>query len=160
MQSEKTKLIAEGSNLAERPFDAASLGNRECGNCACYFQMANMENASLIQGFCRRQPPDLQEIRVMKPRRDAKGNLVVGKDTQPIMEPSKEVGYLFKPATPQGICFDGWRAVGTLPGEQPASTLLRSFAPHLEPLLERCPAEWRPLLKALIGNGSPPQGTN
>lgn len=159
MQSEKSQLIPEGSTLSERPFDPEPLGHRECGNCACYFQMGNPALPGQPQGFCRRFSPDLQELRGLQPRRDPRsGEVVMGKDNQPVMEPAKTTGYIFKPATRQGICFDGWRPLGTLPGEQPISTLIRSLAPQLRPVIEKCPPDLQAVLMALIG--APPQGTN
>jgi hypothetical protein len=133
------------------PWDPAELQGHDCEHCACYFQAANPENPSEFQGFCRRQPADLQELRVMEQRRDLKGNVVM-KDGLPVMQPAKTVGFLFRLTQRQGTCFDGWRPKGVLPGDSPAKQFLREGASqHLQPILQHLPEEYRRFIRALFG---------
>jgi hypothetical protein len=139
------------TKTAAVPWDAALLKGRECSSCACYFEQANPDNALQSQGFCRRLPADMQQMRALEPRRDPKGSVVLGKDNQPIMQPTQVVGYLFKPTKRDGTCFDGWRELDTLPGERSIDATIRRARDSLEPLLTEIPKEVRPFLAAVFG---------
>lgn len=110
-------IVSTRPPLALIPWDAEALKGRSCANCACYFESANPNNPKEVQGFCRRAPAEMAELRMQEERRDLKGNVVI-KDGQPVMQPVKVIAYVFKTTTATGICFDGWRALGTLPGER------------------------------------------
>lgn len=118
------------------PWDPAELKGRTCSACACYFESVNPLNPKEFQGFCRRLPADLQELRVEEVRRDTKGEIIM-RNGQPVMQPGKAIGYLYKLVGRQGTCFDGYRPKGTLPGQTPAERLLavltKSMAPYLSP---------------------------
>lgn len=91
---------------------------RSCANCACGFEVQNPNVVGEKQLFCRRNEPTAAEMRVDMPRVLRDGSVATGKDGKPIMESGKQVVYLYKPTHPSMVCFDGWRPVGTLPGEK------------------------------------------
>jgi len=132
------------------PWDVQALKGRECRTCACYFEQANTENLTQIQGFCRRLPAELAEVRMMEQRRDLQGRVVM-KDGHPVMQPGKVTGFLYKPTRPEGTCYDGWRPVDTLPGERSIDTHVRQARDRLQPLLAEIPPNLRPFLAALFG---------
>jgi hypothetical protein len=109
------------------PWDPATLEGRDCAHCACYFESANPENPSQFQGFCRRWPAEFSQTRGQVPRLDPVTKLPVMKNGVPVMNNEVIVGYLFKPAQRQGTCFDGYRPLGTLPGERPVEGKLKEF---------------------------------
>jgi len=116
---------------AKVPWDPAQLQGRTCSACACYFESINAENPKEFQGFCRRQPADLIEVRTQIPRLDAKGQAVV-RDGQPVMNSAVIPGFLFKVAQREGTCFDGWREKGTLPGAANSQQQLQQLRKMLE----------------------------
>jgi hypothetical protein len=132
------------------PWDPQILKGRECSNCACYFEQANPDNPQQVQGFCRRLPADMAEIRVQEVRRDLNGNVVM-KNGAPVIQPNKVIGYLFKATKREGICFDGWRAAGTLPGERAIDASIRQLRDRIEPVLADIPQPYRPFFAALFG---------
>lgn len=69
------------------------------------------------QTVCRRAPPGGRWTRVDVPVFDAAGAPVMRRPGVPRLEPKQvlEIGY--PPAVHSGVCFDGWRPVGTRPGE-------------------------------------------
>lgn len=134
----------------EVPWSAEALKGRECRTCACYFEQANAENPTQIQGFCRRLPADMAKVRMMEPRKDLKGNFVM-RDGAPVMQPTEVVGYIFKPTRREGTCFDGWRPIDTLPGERPIDVNIRQLRHRLVPVLADMPKEFRPFLAAMFG---------
>ena len=141
------------------PWDVELLKGRVCGSCACYFEQANPANPMEVQGFCRRVPAEMQQMRVLEERRDPKGNVVM-RDGQPILQPTTAIGYVFKTTKKDGTCFDGWRALGTLPGERPIETGMRLAGDRLEPLLSQIPKELRPFLATLFGLSLEPEPTH
>lgn len=102
------------------PWDPAELQGRTCSACACYFESINPDDAKQFQGFCRRLPADMTEVRVQVPRRDREGQPVI-RDGQPVMNNERVAGFIFKPTQREGTCFDGWRPKGTLPGASSAT---------------------------------------
>jgi len=133
------------------PFDPASLKGRECRACACYFEQVNIEKPNDLQGFCRRAPAEMARIRVSEPRRDLQGNIVMRDGREVMNPPTEHVGFLFKPALPGGTCFDGWRPIGTLPGERTIDMTMRQFRDRIVPVLADIPEPYRPFLAALFG---------
>lgn len=133
---------------SEPPYDRTLLKGRECQTCACYFESANPEDATKFQGFCRRFPAVLNRIRTMEQRRDRTGAVVI-RDGQPVMQPAEVAGFMFALTQRSGTCFDGWRAVGTLPGETPAERIVREAGPQLEQLLETAPRELAQLVRVI-----------
>jgi hypothetical protein len=131
------------------PWDPASLEGRDCGRCACYFEQANPENTLQSQGFCRRQPADMQQMRGMEPRKDLQGN-IIWKDGKQVMQPTTIIGYLFKPTKRDGTCFEGWRPIGALPGERSIDVAVRRAVGRLKPALEKMPPELQGVLSALF----------
>jgi hypothetical protein len=131
------------------PWDPEKLQGRDCGRCACYFEQANPENTLQSQGFCRRLPADMQQMRGMEPRKDLQGNIVL-KDGKQVMQPTTIIGYLFKPTKRDGTCFDGFRPIGSLPGEGPIDVAMRRAVERMRPMFERMPADLRTVLCALF----------
>lgn len=91
---------------------------RTCINCACHSIQHDMTNPLLSQMFCRRDPPIAQQMRLERPRmRD--GKVVMGRDGKTaIMEQVQEIVYMYRPTKHSLTCFDGWRALGTEPGQR------------------------------------------
>lgn len=114
--------MSEPTIAAGVPWDPAELQGRTCNACACYFESVNPEDPKQFQGFCRRQPADMQKVRGQVPRLDGKGQPVL-KDGVPVMNSAEIIGFLYRPTQREGTCFDGWREKGTLPGTLPAITL-------------------------------------
>ncbi len=113
------------------------VGGRNCGNCACYFEMAHPLNALERQGFCRRFSVNAQAMRVQVPRVDEHGAPIVSKlDKRPVVDVREEVLYVNAVTAAQLVCFDGWRPVGSLPGESLNDSNLRRSAELLSPILE------------------------
>lgn len=94
---------------------------RRCGNCACYFEVSHPQNPLLKQGFCRLEPPSTAQVRVEVPMLDANGHPMMTKDKQgkpvPRMEGRTQLAYTHDPTQPESVCFDGWRPLGTQPGD-------------------------------------------
>jgi hypothetical protein len=90
---------------------------RCCANCACYWIQENANNPMEKQGFCRLEPPTATQVRVERPRMK-NGEAVLDRNNRPIMEPHTAWAYLYKPAMGNLVCFDGWRPLGTEPGEK------------------------------------------
>jgi hypothetical protein len=133
---------------AKVPWDAALLGGRNCQSCAAYFEASHPDHPDQYQGFCRRGPATLTKMRVMEVRRDLKGNPVM-KDGQPVMQPAESIGFLYPVTQREGTCFDGWRALGTLPGETAHQTMLRQIGQVFD--LSKMPEELREPLRVLLG---------
>ena len=112
------------------PWDQAELQGRNCGACACYFESVNPTDPKKFQGFCRRNAPQLIEMRAEVPRVDLKGHPVM-KEGKPVMNSEIVPGYIYQVTQRSGTCFDGFRAKGTLPGEGTNTTILRALVPVL-----------------------------
>lgn len=102
------------------PWDPRELAGRTCSTCACYFESVNPQDSSKFQGFCRRVPADVHQLRAEVPRVDLAGKPVM-KDGKPVMNSEVVTGYIYKVTQRDGTCFDGYRPKGTLPGEWPIS---------------------------------------
>jgi len=110
---------------------------RNCSNCACYFTVPNPQNPLQSQGFCRREPASTAEVAVDVPMLDAKGQVMMQKDktgTQiPRMERRKQLAYMFDLTNATSVCFDGWRPLGTQPGDDwRAHWFAQSLAAYIE----------------------------
>jgi hypothetical protein len=92
--------------------------SRSCSNCACSMIQEHPANPMEKQTFCRKNPPLFQQLRMEVPRKDKAGNIITGRDNKPIMENEIVGAFLYMPTNPDMVCFDGWRPMGTLPGEK------------------------------------------
>jgi hypothetical protein len=91
--------------------------SRVCLTCACHFAQKHPVNPLESQSFCRLKPPMAQQMRAETPRmRD--GKPVMDRHDKPVMEAQTVIVYLYAPTQPGLTCFDGWRSLGTLPGER------------------------------------------
>jgi hypothetical protein len=94
---------------------------RQCSNCACFARMLPDGKVVPDDGgndgmlVCRRDTPASRlanvEVPVLKD-----GHAVIDRG-RPRLERTQVVQIGYKPITPDAVCFDGWRPVGTLPGE-------------------------------------------
>jgi hypothetical protein len=99
--------------------------SRSCGNCACFAHM--LPDGTILergntnpegQTVCQRNPPGGRWTRVEVPSFDAKtGAPITGRNGQQRTEPRQVLQIGYPPAVETGVCFDGWRPVGTRPGE-------------------------------------------
>ena len=112
------------------PWDPAELKGRTCQNCACYFESANPQDPSKFQGFCRRSPATLTQLRTEVPRLDLQKRPVM-RDGKPVMNSEVVAGFIYQLTQRDGTCFDGYRTKGTLPGELPTQAMLRTLGPVL-----------------------------
>lgn len=106
---------------------------RTCANCACSFvQEANRQK----QMFCRLNPAVAKMVRTEVPR-IIKGQPQM-RDGKPVMEPGEMLGFMFSPTLENLVCYDGWRPIGTLPGDfsYRSSDMERRFGAGLDRLLK------------------------
>lgn len=103
---------------SKTPWDPTALQGRDCEHCACYFETTHAHNPSEFQGFCRRQPAQLVESKAQVPRLDKNKQPLI-KDGQVVMNNEVVVGLLYAPTQRHATCFEGYRPLGTLPGERP-----------------------------------------
>lgn len=109
-------------------WDQSELKGRNCHACACYFESVNPADPTKFQGFCRRTPAQLVQLRGEVPRLD-RNNQPVLKDGKPVMNSEIIPGYIYQVTQRDGTCFDGYRPKGTLPGEGPHAAVLRVLVP-------------------------------
>ena len=102
------------------------LPQRCCGTCACFARMkadgsVSTDPAEAAQPSCRRLPPQLTMARVEKPLADQFGNPIRythgPNKGAPRMMMEQQPVLVYGPTLEQGVCFDGWRPIGTAPGE-------------------------------------------
>src|SRR5271156_6822026 len=105
---------------------------RTCNNCSCsIIQEAN----GVQQMFCRLNPAIGKMVRTQIPR------IIRGqpqfRDGKPIMEQGEMLGFMFAPTMASLVCFDGWRPLGTVPGDfsYKSSDIEKRFGAGLERLL-------------------------
>lgn len=102
---------------------------RTCANCACYTLMApdgsileksdNLPHGTMT--VCRLRPPGARPVRVELPMTDREGKPLLRRDGSPQTQ-AREVMQIGYPATvPSATCFEGWRALGTVPGSRQES---------------------------------------
>lgn len=96
---------------------------RTCANCACSIIQ---EAAGLgKQMFCRKLPPVGKMVRTEVPRiRNGKPDI---RDGKPVMVAGEALGFMFSPTMKTLVCFDGWRPLGTLPGDRPETAKLDEY---------------------------------
>lgn len=88
---------------------------RTCSNCACYTEIT-LSPLTPPTGQCRRNIGQQVQIQIETPRlMDNKP--VIGKDGKPVINKTVEARFLYAPTLPTSVCFDGWRPLETLPGE-------------------------------------------
>ena len=96
---------------------------RNCSTCACSIIQKHHITANETQMFCRRQTVMSHMARMERPALDPKTKQPMfrkGRGDEkptPIMETFNDLIYLFAPTLPELVCFDGWRPVGTPPGD-------------------------------------------
>jgi hypothetical protein len=95
---------------------------RTCANCACFAHM--LPDGTILerdstegQTVCQRSPPGGRWASVEVPVFDATGAPVMARNGQQRSESKQVLQIGYPPAVESGVCFDGWRPVGTLPGE-------------------------------------------
>jgi hypothetical protein len=93
---------------------------RTCANCACHdtgtYPLTQQEMM-----VCKRNPPNGIPMRVRRPAidpvtRQPRMAKRADKPT-PIMEEVQAVVVFYNPTSPDMVCFDGWRPMGTDPGD-------------------------------------------
>lgn len=122
-------------NKMNRFMNESKNKERNCANCACHHVQENKINKLETQSFCRRDTPTAAQMRGERPRvRDGKPD--IDKHGRPIMENVMEVIYLYKPTMPDLTCFDGWRPIGTLPGERASTEFSSSITAAMRRLYQ------------------------
>jgi hypothetical protein len=106
--------------------------NRTCANCACSI---TQEANGIKQLFCRLNPAIGKMVRTQVPR-IIKGQPQI-RDGKPVMEQGEMLGFMFAPTMASLVCFDGWRPMGTLPGDfsYRSSDMEKRFGAGLDRLL-------------------------
>lgn len=91
---------------------------RTCANCACSAVQKDQTNPLQSQMFCRRETPFAQKMRVDRPViRDGKPVMMRDGKT-PLVQATEEIMFMYRPTLPGLVCFDGWRPMGTQPGDK------------------------------------------
>lgn len=96
---------------------------RTCATCACSIIEKHHVTGNDMQMFCRRNTVMAQPARMERPKIDPKtGQAMVRQGRRdepptPIMETFTDLLYLYTPTLATLTCFDGWRPMGTLPGD-------------------------------------------
>ena len=112
-------------SLIELPASPApGFEDRRCATCACSIKLPNPRSVTGEDTYCRRNVPITREDRVRGPDPSNPRKTVEG--IQRLIE--HELVHA------NAVCFDGWRPIGTPPGENYA---LVQLAPLLEQLLDR-----------------------
>ena len=93
--------------------------DRNCANCACSFtQVSNVAGVD-HQLFCRRDPVQAAKIRTTVPAVNSKGEPLFLRDGKTLRtQEVEQLGFLYRPVIATTVCFDGWRPLGTLPGDK------------------------------------------
>jgi hypothetical protein len=91
---------------------------RRCENCACYMEVKNPANQLQSQGFCRRDPAGAQTVRVQVPRMGKDGTPALDRQGRVVLESREQMAYVFRLSARNLTCFDGWRPIGTAPGDR------------------------------------------
>lgn len=104
-------------NIKQEKIEDQAKPERTCANCACFHHVPNPVSPSQNQGMCRLNPPQHKRVRVEVPRMRL-GQSVMGKDGKPVMEIGEADALFYAPMTAEMVCFDGWRPIGTEPGER------------------------------------------
>lgn len=110
-------------------------GGRNCGNCACFYQLPHPQNPAVKQGFCALKPPIAGEVRVQVPRLDKEGKPIMT-PRGPAMDAVEDIAFAHAPTAASLCCIEGWRPIGSRPGERAAEYRARQTLKLLEPLLK------------------------
>jgi len=93
--------------------------DRTCATCGCSIIKKIHEAAPASQMFCRKSPAKFAQMRMEVPRLDINKKVVMSKDGKtPVMENKVAEVYLYDPTMAELVCFEGWRPIGTEPGDQ------------------------------------------
>lgn len=113
----------------------AEIKSRSCANCACH-EVKTLAPGAVSQSFCRRDTPMAARMRFQEQMFGPDKMPLFLKDgkTLRMQEVERDV-YLHKPTEPSLVCFDGWRALGTLPGEDTASNERKTMVAGYQRLL-------------------------
>lgn len=127
---------------------------RKCGNCACFRTKPGLAPG---QGVCLLVAAEQVMADVPTPRmRGGKPDL--DREGRPIMVTTKVPALRHMPALDSGVCFAGWRPIGTRPGETAAQAEMRLRLPALVRALNLkavSPAEAGGLMAAFLGADLP-----
>lgn len=103
--------------------------NESCATCACFARvlpdgvLAAAEADQEAIPVCRRNPPVARWTRIEVPVRGADGQAVINARGKPQMEAQQVLTVGYPPMPPGAICWDGWRPLGTPPGQRPVSAV-------------------------------------
>lgn len=100
---------------------------RMCLNCACFALIPHPFDNFTTVSVCRRNQANLATATGETPRIGLRGEPVLGKDGKPIMERVNKTIYVYPATEETSVCFDGWRAIGMLPGDR--------YNPQLDPFI-------------------------
>lgn len=115
---------------------------RNCSNCACFAGM--LEDGTVVDPaanpdvmrVCRRNPPGGRMVRVEVPVHDPKTGAPVIDRGKPRLQAKQVLQIGYQPTVEYGVCFDGWRPVGTLPGVRwESQRMIEGFLPFLQKAL-------------------------
>lgn len=87
---------------------------RNCGNCACSLLITRGPQSQL---FCRKNPPKHAVAKIQVPRMKLGVHQKNGRDELLFDMEEKDV-FVNDPTHEALVCFDGWRAMGTEPGDR------------------------------------------
>jgi hypothetical protein len=93
---------------------------RTCANCACFARVKPdgkiVEDDPEAQTVCRRSPPGARQVSVDVPVLN-NGRPVMDAKGAPRVQRMLAYQFGFQPTAPELLCYDGWRPLGTLPGD-------------------------------------------
>jgi hypothetical protein len=109
---------------------------RTCANCACSIMQTNVAlglGHEKEHMFCRKDPVNAAKARFERPA-IRNGQPVIDKRTnKPQMETYDDLAFMYRPVIAHGTCYDGWRPIGTEPGDKFQNAGLDKM---MEPLLK------------------------
>lgn len=93
---------------------------RTCANCACSIMRKHPVLVNEERMFCARNTVMSHIMRVGKPRIDPISKEVMNdkRTGKPIMESVDDLVFVYAPTLAELTCYDGWRPIGTLPGDK------------------------------------------
>jgi hypothetical protein len=92
---------------------------RACINCACAIEAKHPTLINRSQLLCRKNPPML----INQQGQDTEGRAV------------SALSLTYAPTSPELVCFDGWRPIGTAPGEKYLSVFPKKDSTAFDALL-------------------------
>lgn len=100
--------------------------DRTCSNCACYIEQI-INPVAPPQGMCRRNGPVPAQVRIERPRINpiTKQPMVSKVDQKPMVDITTENVFLYAPTALDKVCFDGWRPLGTQPGDNAQTSYIK-----------------------------------